>query len=92
MSAIAFGYASCTGLSIMFLDALRSVGVPARLVGTPAWHGTFADGRPGRSNGGGNVTWDHGYIQTYLGPWQLMEVEVKAWSFGRLMRANLNAL
>jgi Transglutaminase-like superfamily len=37
MSVIAFGYASCTGLAILFIDALRSSGVPARLVGTPAW-------------------------------------------------------
>ena len=44
MSAIAYGFASCTGLSILYLDALRSVGVPARLVGTPAWHGKYEDG------------------------------------------------
>ncbi len=30
--------ASCTGLSVLLVDALRSVGVPARFVGTPAWH------------------------------------------------------
>ncbi len=29
--------ASCTGLSILLVDACRSVGVPARLAGTPAW-------------------------------------------------------
>jgi hypothetical protein len=31
------GLASCTGLSILLIDACRSVGVPARLVGTPSW-------------------------------------------------------
>jgi hypothetical protein len=31
------GKASCTGLSILLRDACRSVGVPARLVGTPRW-------------------------------------------------------
>ena len=31
------GLASCTGLSILLIDACRSVGVPARLVGTPMW-------------------------------------------------------
>ena len=31
------GFASCTGLSIMLTDALRSVGVPARIAGTPMW-------------------------------------------------------
>ena len=31
------GLASCTGLSILLIDACRSVGVPARFVGTPLW-------------------------------------------------------
>ena len=38
MSTLAFGYASCTGISILYVDLLRTVGVPARLVGT---HGRF---------------------------------------------------
>ena len=38
MSTLAFGYASCTGVSIFFVDALRSVGIPARIAGTPAWN------------------------------------------------------
>lgn len=29
--------ASCTGLSILLTDAFRSVGIPARVSGTPAW-------------------------------------------------------
>ena len=40
------GLASCTGLSIILSDACRSVGIPARLVGTPMW-----------SNKRGNHTW-----------------------------------
>lgn len=31
------GLASCTGLSVILVDACRSVGVPARLAGTPLW-------------------------------------------------------
>ncbi len=31
------GLASCTGLSILLVDACRSVNVPARLVGVPSW-------------------------------------------------------
>jgi predicted esterase len=31
------GNASCTGLSILLVDACRAVGVPARLAGTPLW-------------------------------------------------------
>lgn len=32
------GMASCTGLSILLVDALRAVGIPARFVGTASWH------------------------------------------------------
>ncbi len=32
------GIASCTGLSILLVDAFRSVGIPSRLAGTPNWH------------------------------------------------------
>ena len=59
MSAIVFGFASCTGekqrdfktitnneerkkcsgVSILFADALKSAGIPARVAGTPAWNG-----------------------------------------------------
>lgn len=31
------GWASCTGLSILMVDACRAVGIPARLAGCPAW-------------------------------------------------------
>jgi len=44
ISTIAFGYASCTGISISYVNALRTLGIPARLVGTPAWHGRPKDG------------------------------------------------
>lgn len=40
------GMATCSGLSIMLVDACRSVGVPARVAGTPMW-----------SNLRGNHTW-----------------------------------
>lgn len=46
MESIASGKASCTGLSIILVNACRSVGIPARAVGTPMW-----------SNGLGNHTW-----------------------------------
>jgi hypothetical protein len=35
--SIAAGMASCTGLSILLIDACRSVGIPARFVGTALW-------------------------------------------------------
>ncbi|MDG2125093.1 MAG: transglutaminase-like domain-containing protein [Verrucomicrobiales bacterium] len=31
------GYASCSGLSVLLIDACRAVAVPARFVGTPRW-------------------------------------------------------
>ena len=37
LESIAASTASCTGLSIMMVDACRALGVPARVVGTPQW-------------------------------------------------------
>jgi pimeloyl-ACP methyl ester carboxylesterase len=37
LETIEAGNASCTGLSILLVDACRAVGVPARLVGIPMW-------------------------------------------------------
>jgi hypothetical protein len=44
MSVLVFGTASCTGCAILFINALRTLGVPARLVGTPAWHNQRSQG------------------------------------------------
>jgi len=51
------GYASCSGLSIILVDACRAVGVPARVVGTPLW-----------SNGSGNHTW----LEVWDGQWRFL--------------------
>jgi len=48
------GLASCTGLSILLVDACRAVGVPARLAGVPSW----TDDR-------GNHTW----VEIWDGDW-----------------------
>ena len=37
LETIKAGMASCTGLSVLLVDACRAVGVPARFVGTPLW-------------------------------------------------------
>lgn len=62
MSIIAFGYASCTGLSIFLVDALRTFGIPARLAGTPAWNGKLENG-------------NHSWIEFYGSDskWHIME-------------------
>jgi transglutaminase-like putative cysteine protease len=44
MSTLAYGYASCTGVSILFANALRAAGIPARVAGTPAWNGVYENG------------------------------------------------
>mmetsp|Transcript_10065 Transcript_10065/g.27590 ORF Transcript_10065/g.27590 Transcript_10065/m.27590 type:complete len:392 (-) Transcript_10065:101-1276(-) len=44
MSVIAFGYSSCTGTAILFTNALRAVGIPARVAGTAAWYGDASKG------------------------------------------------
>lgn len=52
--SIASGMASCTGLSILLVDACRSVCVPARVVGIPQW-----------ANKPGNHTW----VEVWDGDW-----------------------
>jgi transglutaminase-like putative cysteine protease len=39
LESITVGYASCTGLSILLVDACRAVGIPARLAGVAHWTG-----------------------------------------------------
>jgi len=51
--------ASCTGLAILLVDALRAVGIPARFAGTPSW----ADDR-------GNHSWTEVWID---GAWHFTE-------------------
>jgi hypothetical protein len=43
-SVLAFGYASCTGTSILFAEALRAAGIAARVAGTAAWNGQQENG------------------------------------------------
>lgn len=52
--SIESGMASCTGLAILLVDACRSVGIPARFVGTPLW--------PDRSG-------NHSWVEVWDGGW-----------------------
>jgi hypothetical protein len=52
--SIKTGMASCTGLSILLIDACRSVGVPARIVGIPKW-----PNKPG----------NHMWVEVWDGAW-----------------------
>jgi transglutaminase-like putative cysteine protease/pimeloyl-ACP methyl ester carboxylesterase len=57
LETIASGIATCTGLSILLVDACRAVGVPARVVGTPMW-----------VNNTGNHTW----VEIWDGDWHFL--------------------
>lgn len=52
--SMALGKATCTGLSVILVDACRSVGIPARAVGTFVW-----------MNERGNHTW----VEVWDGDW-----------------------
>ena len=74
MSVIAFGYASCTGLAVLLASALRAAGIPARVVGTPAWLGQ-------RDNG------NHNWVEVYRdGEWNFMEPSPKQSTIDSLDR------
>ena len=73
------GTASCTGLSVLLIDACRAVGVPARFVGTPQW-----------SDKSGNHSWvevwDRGWHFTGAAEPSGDELD-KAWFVGRAAAA-----
>jgi hypothetical protein len=70
--------ASCTGLSILLTDALRSVAIPSRIAGTPSW----TDKR-------GNHNWNEVWVN---GQWAFTEYENqhlnKAWFLKDAAAAN----
>ncbi len=51
------GFASCTGLSILLIDACRSVGIPARFVGTPSWT---------------TVRGNHSWVEVFTDQWRFV--------------------
>jgi hypothetical protein len=57
--SMASGMASCTGLSILLIDACRSVGIPARLAGVLIW-----------ADGSGNHNWVEVWVD---GGWHFTE-------------------
>ncbi len=64
------GRATCTGLSIILVDACRAVGIPARAVGTPLWW-----------NKSGNHTW----VEIWDKDWHFMgadEYDAKGLNHG----------
>ena len=51
-------YASCTGLSVLLIDACRAAGVPARMAGTPLW-----------TDRSGN----HNWVEVWDGQWYCVD-------------------
>ncbi len=76
------GLASCTGLSILLIDACRACGVPARFVGTPLW-----------SDKSGNHSWveiwDNGWHFTGAAEANGDELD-KAWFIDRASSAKVD--
>lgn len=77
--SVATGKATCTGLSIILAYGCRSVGIPARLVGTPLW-----------SDKSGNHTW----VEIWDGEWKFLGADEfdkkglnRAWFAGRASKA-----
>lgn len=65
------GYASCTGLSIFLVSAMRSIGLPARVAGTPHWNlGPQLCPNGDESNDCGN----HDWVETWAnGGWAFID-------------------
>ena len=76
------GKATCTGLSIILVEACRSVGIPARAVGTPLW-----------ANERGNHTW----VEIWDGDWHFTGADEfdaagldRGWFVGDASQAKAN--
>ena len=79
------GVASCSGLSILLCDALRSVGIPARIAGVPTW---------------ATINGNHNWVEVWLGPtndtndpWHITEYnpDAKGWDHAWFMDRVANA-
>ncbi len=85
--SIAAGFASCTGLSILLVDACRACGIPARIAGIPAWKVANTDGK---GQHGGN----HNWVEIYHdGSWHCLGASEdspldKTWFLARVQEAS----
>lgn len=72
--------ATCTGLSFLLVDAFRSVGIPARMAGTPMWT---------------NMKGNHSWVEVWVdGKWYFTEYYPedlnKAWFLADAGRADIS--
>eukprot|EP00299_Pterocystis_sp_00344_P012314 c5892_g1_i2.p1 GENE.c5892_g1_i2~~c5892_g1_i2.p1 ORF type:complete len:227 (-),score=51.11 c5892_g1_i2:26-706(-) len=63
---ISHGNASCSGLSIFLVSACRSVGIPARVVGTPHWHRNSSECPHGDED---DNCGNHDWVEIWDGKW-----------------------
>ncbi|MDR0364638.1 MAG: transglutaminase-like domain-containing protein [Bacteroidales bacterium] len=57
--SLEIGIASCSGLSILLVDAFRSVGIPARIAGAPLWY---------------DESGNHNWVEVWIdGDWRMTE-------------------
>lgn len=71
LTVISHGNASCTGMSIFFAAACRSVGIPARIVGTPHWNrgvDQCPDGDESPNCG------NHDWVEIWDGSWSFVDI------------------
>ncbi len=73
-------FASCTGLSVMLIDACRAVGVPARFAGVPIWY---------------NKSGNHSWVEVWDRQWNFTGAAEPgklnhAWFNGNARRADVN--
>jgi hypothetical protein len=71
-------YASCTGLSVMAVDAFRAVAIPARFVGVPLWTGSQGN---------------HSWTEVWNGSWHILGAAESshlddAWFTGKAAKAD----
>lgn len=83
LESIEQGRATCSGLSILLVDACRTVGIPARVVGTPMW-----------TNLRGNHTW----VEIWDGEWHFTGADEpdpagldRGWFVGDAAKAKADA-
>lgn len=81
MSVLTFGYGSCTGISILLVQALRTAGIPARLAGTPAWNQNVQHG---------NHNWVEVWLPTTVQPHTsaITGVQLNPTMYASLQKAN----
>lgn len=82
----AAGYASCTGLSIILVNACRSVGIPARLVGVADWVSPAGPTYTGNGNHTWVEVWD-GRQWRFLGAIEKSELD-QTWFFDKTRLAD----